>query len=185
MQRPALLVLCALALPVTVAVSHRASATAVTSASLPDLGPVPELTGGTGWLNGPPLRTADLRGRVLMIEVWTFGCYNCLNALPHVKETAARYRDAGLVTIGVHTPETERERVTDNVRRRVQELGVRFPVVLDNDFAIWRALGNQYWPSIYLVDRRGRIRFHHDGEGRYGAIDAAVKQLLAEPIPAD
>lgn len=184
MPRPALLVLSALVLPAAIAIASRTRPAAAATA-LPDLGPAPELSGGTQWLNGPPLRTADLRGRVVMIEVWTFGCYNCLNALPHVKATAARYRDAGLVTIGVHTPETDREKVPANVSRRVQELGVQFPVVLDNDFTIWNAFRNQYWPSIYLVDRKGRIRFHHDGEGRYDEIDAAVKQLLAEPARAD
>jgi thiol-disulfide isomerase/thioredoxin len=114
------------------------------------------------------------------VEIWTFGCYNCLNALPHIKETAAKYKEAGLVTIGVHTPEFDREKVPANVERRVRELGVVFPVVMDNDFAIWNAFENRYWPSVYIVDKQGRIRFHHDGEGRYADIDATVKALLAE-----
>lgn len=155
-------------------------AAAVARASLPDLGPMPELAGGTRWINSPALTRADLKGRVTMIEIWTYGCYNCLNALPHIKVTAARYKAAGLVTIGVHTPEFDREKIPANVERRVKELGVDFPVVMDNDFAIWRAFNNRFWPAVYLVDKQGRIRFHHDGEGRYSDIDAAVRDLLAE-----
>ncbi len=147
---------------------------------LPDLGPMPELAGGTQWFNGPPLRRSDLAGKVVMVEVWTYTCGNCLNALPYIKATAARYKSAGLVTIGVHTPESEGEKVAANVARRVQALGVEFPVVMDNDFAIWRAFDNRYWPSVYVIDRKGRIRFHHDGEGRYADIDAAVRALLTE-----
>jgi thiol-disulfide isomerase/thioredoxin len=147
---------------------------------LPDLGAMPELAGGTQWINSPAITKSALRGKVTMVEIWTYGCYNCLNALPHIKATAAKYRDAGLVTIGVHTPEFDREKVPANVMRRVRELGVTFPVVMDNDFAIWRAFGNRYWPAVYIVDKQGRIRFHHDGEGRYDDIDAAVRTLLAE-----
>ncbi len=159
-----------------------ASARAATTStpSLPDLGPLPELSGGTQWINSAPITRASLKGRVVMIEIWTFGCYNCLNALPHIKETAERYKAAGLVTIGVHTPEFDREKVPANVERRVKELGVAFPVVMDNDFAIWRSFNNRFWPSVYIVDKQGRIRFHHDGEGRYDDIDAAVRTLLAE-----
>jgi thiol-disulfide isomerase/thioredoxin len=152
----------------------------VTSPALPVLGVLPELSGGTHWINSAPVTKADLRGRVALIEVWTYGCYNCLNALPHIVATAAKYKSAGLVTLGVHTPEFDREKVVANVERRVRELGVTFPVVMDNDFAIWRAFDNRFWPSVYLIDKHGRIRFHHDGEGRYAEIDAAVRALLAE-----
>ena len=100
--------------------------------------------------------------------------------LADIKQTAAKYKDAGLITLGVHTPEFDREKVPANVERRVKELGVVFPVVMDNDFAIWRSLNNRYWPSVYIVDKQGRIRFHHDGEGRYDDIDAAVRAFLAE-----
>jgi thiol-disulfide isomerase/thioredoxin len=189
MSRPVLIASALVAIPVLIAVSRshpvlaaapdRLSAHA-TAALLPDLGPLPELAGGTGWINSPAITRAELRGHVAMIEIWTFGCYNCLNALPHIKETAAKYKAAGLVTIGVHTPEFDREKVAANVSRRVRELGVEFPVVMDNDFAIWRAFNNRYWPSVYIVDKQGRIRFHHDGEGRYDDIDAAVRALLAE-----
>ena len=147
---------------------------------LSDLGPLPSLEGGIGWINSPPISRESLRGQVAMIEIWTFACINCLHALPHVKETAERYRERGLVTIGVHTPELPRERSRANVEEAVKKLGVTFPVVLDNNFTIWRAFKNEYWPSVYLVDRKGRIRFHHDGEGQYAELDAAVALLLAE-----
>ena len=186
MHRRALLVTALLALPLSIVLANRqrpgraVSAATPPSAALPDLGPMPELVGGTHWINSAPLSRAGLMGHVTMVEIWTFGCYNCLNALPHIKETAARYKAAGLVTIGVHTPEFDREKVEANVERRVSELGVVFPVVMDNDFAIWRSFNNRFWPSVYIVDKHGRIRFHHDGEGRYDDIDAAVKTLLAE-----
>ncbi len=158
----------------------QAAAAPRSATALPVLGELPELNGGTGWINGAPVTRADLRGHVALIEVWTYRCYNCLNALPHILQTAARHKAAGLVTIGIHTPESDEEKIRENVERRAKQLGVTFPVVLDNDFAIWRALGNRFWPSIYIVDRQGRIRFHHDGEGRYDDIDAAVRSLLAE-----
>ncbi len=198
MRRRVLLVTAFAALPLSLLAANRlrpailASATAATgsgervgevarrSATLPDLGAMPELSGGTRWINSAPLTRAALQGKVAMIEVWTYGCYNCLNALPHIKETAARYKAEGLVTIGVHTPEFDREKVPANVERRVKELGVEFPVVMDNDFAIWRAFNNRFWPSVYIIDKKGRIRFHHDGEGKYAEIDAAVRELLAE-----
>ena len=147
---------------------------------LPDLGALPSLEGGIGWLNSAPITRESLKGKVTMVEIWTFACYNCLNALPHVKETAARYKDRGLVTIGVHTPELPRERIQANVERAVKDLGVVFPVVLDNNYTIWKAFNNEFWPSVYVIDRKGRIRFHHDGEGAYSELDAAVATLLAE-----
>ena len=186
MRRRALVVTALLAVPLSIALANRlhpagvGSAATTSSTKLPDLGALPELTGGTKWINSAPISRADLRGHVTLVEIWTFGCFNCLNALPHIKETAARYKAAGLVTIGVHAPEFDREKVPANVERRVQELGVVFPVVMDNDFAIWRGFNNRVWPSVYIVDKQGRIRFHHDGEGRYDDIDAAVRELLAE-----
>lgn len=187
MHRRLLLASSMLALPLAyVAAQQLRSAEAVSAppvlarATLPDLGAMPELSGGTEWINSPPISRAELLGKVVMIEIWTYSCYNCLNALPHIKTTAARHRAAGLVTIGVHTPEFDREKIPANVRRRVKELGVDFPVVMDNDFRIWKAFDNRYWPAVYIVDRKGRIRFHHDGEGRYEDIDAAVRTLLAE-----
>lgn len=146
----------------------------------PDLGPMPSIEGGTGWIGSVPLTNAGLRGSVVFVNFWTFECYNCLNALPHVKAMHAKYASQGLVVIGVHTPEFPRERVQANVRAAMQRLGVRHPVVTDNGFAIWRAFGNRYWPSAYIVDRQGRIRYHWDGEGKYEEQERVVQQLLSE-----
>ncbi len=118
------------------------------------------------------------------MNVWTFACYNCLNALPHIKAIAAKYRDRDVIVVGVHTPELARERVPVNVAEAVQKLGVTYPVVLDPNYTIWRAFDNEYWPSVYIADRQGRIRFHHFGEGEYDEEDRVVAQLLNEPAAA-
>ena len=143
-------------------------------------GGLPSLEGGTEWLNSPALTSESLRGKVVLVDFWTFACYNCLNALPHVKELYAKYKDRGFVVIGVHTPELARERVLSNVRREVVSLGIDYPVVIDNDSRIWRAFGNQYWPAAYYADATGRLRFHHFGEGRYDEQDKLVARLLDE-----
>ena len=151
----------------------------------PDEGPLPSFDGATGWLNTPgnaALSAESLRGKVV-VNVWTFACYNCLNALPRVKALAARYRGQDVVVVGVHTPELARERVPANVADAVRRLGVTYPVALDADFRVWRAFRNQYWPSVYIADRAGRVRFHHFGEGRYADEARVVQQLLAEPAP--
>lgn len=153
----------------------------------PDEGPLPLFAGATGWLNtrdGKELSPEALRGKVVVVNVWTFECYNCLNALPHVKALAAKYRDQDVVVVGVHTPELARERVPANVANAVARLGVTYPVALDANYSIWRAFQNEYWPSVYIADRRGRIRFHHFGEGRYDDEDRVVAQLLNEPRSA-
>ncbi|MBA3645240.1 MAG: redoxin family protein [Gemmatimonadaceae bacterium] len=150
----------------------------------PDEGPLPSFDGATGWLNtgaaGSPLTAEQLRGKVVVVNVWTFECYNCLNVLPHVKALAAKYRGRDVVVVGVHTPELARERVPGNVADAVRRLGVTYPVALDANYGIWRAFNNQYWPSLYIADKRGRIRFHHFGEGRYEDEDRVVEQLLSE-----
>lgn len=159
----------------------------------PDLGALPDFAGGAGWLNasalGVPIAegavtAASLRGKVVVVNVWTFACYNCLNALPHIRTLAERYRGREVVVIGVHTPELARERVPANVADAVRRLGVTYPVVLDPSYAIWRAFHNEYWPSVYIADRAGRIRFRHFGEGAYDEEDRVVAQLLAEPREA-
>jgi len=146
----------------------------------------PELSGGTQWLNTPreaPLTLAALRGKVVLVEFWTAGCYNCLNTLPWVKRWHARHQAAGLVVIGVHSPEFAYEHKEAYVRERIGTLGIRYPVVMDNAFRIWRAYNNRFWPTIYLIDKAGRIRYTHIGEGNYDVTEATIRRLLSEPAP--
>jgi thiol-disulfide isomerase/thioredoxin len=141
---------------------------------------MPELARGHEWINSSALTRESLRGKVVLVDFWTFECINCLHALPHVKELYTKYKDQGLVVIGVHTPELARERVPANVRSAVKELGITYPVVIDGDYAIWNAWRNRYWPAAYFVDAKGTVRYHHFGEGSYEEEDAVVRQLLAE-----
>ncbi|MGQ4584119.1 redoxin domain-containing protein [Lysobacter sp. F60174L2] len=143
-------------------------------------GNLPSLAGATGWLNSEPLDPASLRGKVVLIDFWTYSCINCLRALPHVREWADKYRDQGLVVIGVHAPEFAFERDPDNVRRAVSDLRVTYPVAIDNDYAIWRAFNNRYWPAHYFIDAQGRIRAHHFGEGNYAESEGIIRGLLQE-----
>jgi cytochrome c biogenesis protein CcdA/thiol-disulfide isomerase/thioredoxin len=143
-------------------------------------GELPSLSGASSWLNSAPLTPEALRGRVVVIDFWTYSCINCLRSLPYVEAWYSRYKDHGLVVIGVHTPEFAFERNEDNVRRAVSDLGISYPVALDNDYAIWRAFNNQYWPAHYFVDSTGRIRGHHYGEGDYDQSEQIIRQLLSE-----
>ena len=139
----------------------------------------PELSGGT-WINSEPLTLKSLRGRVVIVDFWTFACYNCRNALPAVKNWDARYRDKGVTVIGVHTPELDTERNLDNLRQEVAELGVHFPVMTDNDYSTWNAYRVSAWPTWFVIDKQGRIRWKHVGEGAYDETEEVIKQLLAE-----
>jgi thiol-disulfide isomerase/thioredoxin len=130
------------------------------------------------WLNSPPLTAEGLRGRVVLVDFWTYSCVNWLRTLPYVRAWEERYRDRGLVVVGVHAPEFGFEHDLDNVHRAASELGVGYPVVIDNDFTIWRSFENHYWPAVYLVDRDGRVRFHHFGEGAYEETERAIQRLL-------
>jgi thiol-disulfide isomerase/thioredoxin len=143
-------------------------------------GDLPGFDGGTEWINSGALSPQALRGKVVLVDFWAFMCYNCLNALPHVKELYAKYRDRGFVVIGVHTPELGPERVPQGVRDAVKRLGIMFPVVIDNDNKIWNAYHNQYWPAAYFADATGKLRFYNFGEGRYDEQDRVVAKLLAE-----
>ena len=149
-------------------------------APLPIEGRLPDLGGATAWLNSPPLSAQSLRGKVVLVDFWTFACINCQHALPHVQAWAEKYKDQGLVVVGVHSPEFAFERKVDNVKRAVHDLGIGFPVAIDNDFAIWRSFSNRYWPAHYFVDAQGRIRFHHFGEGEYERSEEVIRQLLEE-----
>ena len=168
-----------------------AGANAGADAPLPVEGTLPALDGATGWLNSPPLDRAQLRGKVVLIDFWTYSCINCLRAMPYVHEWERRYRDHGLVVIGVHTPEFAFERDPRNVMKAVQQLKVDYPVALDNQYAIWRAFNNNYWPAHYFVDAQGNIRAHQFGEGNYAHSEQVIRRLLTEagqtdlPAPAD
>jgi thiol-disulfide isomerase/thioredoxin len=143
--------------------------------------PAPELIGGGAWINSEPLTLAGLQqqGKVVLIDFWTYGCYNCANTLPYVKQWWDRYKDQGLVIVGVHTPEFDSERVLDNVQAAVKRQGVGWPVVQDNDYTIWRAYGNHYWPRFYLIDSRGQIVYDHIGEGAYEETERQIQAALA------
>ena len=139
----------------------------------------PELASGL-WINSEPLTLKSLQGRVVLIEFWTFACYNCQNTLPAVKKWDAQYRDKGLTIIGVHTPELDYESNIDNLRREVANLGLKYPIVTDNDYSTWKAYGVEAWPTVFLLDKQGRVRWTHVGEGAYKETEAAIKKLLAE-----
>jgi cytochrome c biogenesis protein CcdA/thiol-disulfide isomerase/thioredoxin len=147
---------------------------------LPVEGALPPLAGVTEWLNSPPLTVADLKGKVVLVDFWTYSCINCLRAIPYVRAWADKYRDQGLVVIGVHAPEFAFEKSITNVRGAVADLKIGYPVAIDNDYAVWRAFANQYWPAHYFIDGEGRIRHHHFGEGDYDESERVIQQLLAE-----
>jgi thiol-disulfide isomerase/thioredoxin len=147
---------------------------------LADEGPFPDLDGAIGWLNSPPLNPKSLRGRVVLIDFWTYTCINSLRPLPYVKSWAAKYKDAGLVVIGVHTPEFSFEKERVNVENALHELKVTYPVPIDSNYKIWQAFNNEYWPAQYLIDGKGRIRYHHFGEGEYAEFESVVQGLLRE-----
>lgn len=150
------------------------------AARLPVEGTVPPLAGATDWLNSRRLTTARLRGKVVLVEFWTYSCINWRRTMPYVRAWAEKYKDHGLVVIGVHAPEFAFERNVDNVRRAAAELKVRYPIAIDNDYAVWRAFKNQYWPAFYFIDAQGRIRHHEFGEGGYQESEIIIRQLLTE-----
>ncbi len=160
-----------------------------TAAMLPEPAPVrklgveghfPSLAGATEWINSPPLTPEALRGKVVLVDFWTYSCINCLRTLPYVRAWAEKYKDAGLVVLGVHSPEFAFEKRSANVRKATKDLGIDFPVALDNDFRIWRGFDNQAWPAFYFIDAQGRIRYHQFGENRYDKAEQIIQQLLAE-----
>jgi cytochrome c biogenesis protein CcdA/thiol-disulfide isomerase/thioredoxin len=161
--------------------STGAAAASVAAAPVLDReAPLPSLAGATAWLNSPPLTRASLRGKVVLVDFWTYSCINCLRALPYVKRWYETYKDHGLVVIGVHAPEFAFERDADNVRRAVGELGIAYPVAIDDDYAIWRGFANQYWPAHYFIDASGDIRAHHFGEGDYEGSERIIRELLTQ-----
>ncbi|MHA4967794.1 cytochrome c biogenesis protein DipZ [Pseudomonas extremorientalis] len=148
--------------------------------TLPIEGALPPLDGAVQWLNSPPLATEALKGKVVLVDFWTYSCINCLRTLPYVKAWAEKYRDQGLVVIGVHAPEFAFERDVNNVTQAMKDLGITYPVAIDNNYKIWRAFNNQYWPAHYFADAKGQIRYHHFGEGDYAESERVIQQLLRE-----
>jgi thiol-disulfide isomerase/thioredoxin len=149
-------------------------------APLPAEGYLPGFEGATGWLNSPPLTAEGLRGKVVLVDFWTYTCINWLRTLAYVRAWAERYQDRGLVVVGVHTPEFPFEQDVDNVRQAAEGMKVSYPIALDSDYAVWRAFSNRYWPAIYIADAQGRIRHHQFGEGGYDDCERGIQQLLRE-----
>lgn len=149
--------------------------------------PFYSLSGATGWINSKPIKAKELKGKVVLVDFWAYSCINCLRSLPYIEAWSQKYKDSGLVVIGVHTPEFGFGQKLDNVQRAVRKFGVTFPVALDSDYAIWKAFNNEYWPADYFIDARGKIRFTHFGEGDYAKAEQLIQQLLkersAQPMP--
>ncbi|MBN8952580.1 MULTISPECIES: cytochrome c biogenesis protein DipZ [unclassified Rhizobium] len=147
---------------------------------LPIEGPAPSLDGAVTWLNSQPLTTAELRGKVVLVDFWTYSCINCIRTIPYVRAWAEKYKDQGLVVIGVHAPEFAFEKNVDNVKKAIADFKIGYPVAIDNDYRIWRAFENNYWPAHYLIDANGQIRYQHFGEGNYRQTEQAIQDLLRE-----
>jgi cytochrome c biogenesis protein CcdA/thiol-disulfide isomerase/thioredoxin len=152
----------------------------VRSAPMTNEGSMPSLAGASAWLNSSPLAAADFRGRVLLVDFWTYSCINCLRSIPYVRAWFERYRERGFVVIGVHTPEFAFERDVANVKDALHDLNITYPVAIDNRYAIWKAFANEYWPAHYLIDAKGTVRYHHFGEGQYDETERVIQQLLNE-----
>jgi thiol-disulfide isomerase/thioredoxin len=150
------------------------------TAELPIEGELPSLVGATTWLNSQPLTVDELRGKVVLINFWTYTCINWLRQLPYVRAWAEKYKDQGLVVIGVHTPEFGFEHTIDNVHRALTDMRIDYPIAVDNEYAVWRAFENRYWPALYFIDKQGRIRHHQFGEGGYEQSEQVIQQLLSE-----
>jgi thiol-disulfide isomerase/thioredoxin len=150
------------------------------AAALPVEGDLPGFDGATGWLNSAPLATADLQGKVVLVDFWTYTCINWLRTLSYVRAWAQKYAEQGLVVIGVHTPEFSFEQDVDNVREAAEEMAVEYPIALDSDYAIWRAFDNSYWPAVYIADAQGQIRHHQFGEGGYEECERIIQRLVSE-----
>lgn len=141
----------------------------------------PEFTGIDNWLNSDPLTLAQLRGKVVLVDIWTYTCINCVRTLPYVTSWYQKYKDQGLEVVGVHTPEFPFERSSPNVQKAIERFGITYPVAQDNRYATWEAYRNQYWPAFYLIDKQGRIVYRHFGEGQYAETEAQIQRLLAQP----
>ncbi len=150
------------------------------SSMLPVEGQLPSLDGAVEWLNSKPLTAEQLRGKVVLVDFWTYSCINCIRSVPYVRAWAEKYKDQGVVVIGVHAPEFAFEKNIGNVKKAVEDFRLGYPIAVDNNFKIWRAFSNNYWPALYIADAKGQIRYHHFGEGNYDKSEAVIQQLLAE-----
>jgi thiol-disulfide isomerase/thioredoxin len=168
---------CLLSLPLRGPSVDQANAGAMLSAAHTPA-TAPNFVGIQAWFNSAPLNIADLRGKVVLVDFWTYGCYNCVNTLPYVTRLYDSYKDKGLVVVGVHTPELPFEKSAGNVQAAIKRHGIRYPVAQDNEYATWNAYHNQYWPAQYIVDQTGKIVFAHAGEGQYDEIERTVQKLL-------
>jgi thiol-disulfide isomerase/thioredoxin len=159
-----------------------AAAAALAGATAASAAPAvaPEFAGISQWLNSEPLTMQQLRGKVVLVNFWTYDCINCINTLPHVVKWHDKYKDKGLVVVGVHTPEYAFERKTDNVRAALKRFDIRYPVAQDNRYETWNAYRNRYWPAFYLVNKKGQVVYTHFGEGQYAQTEAKIQQLLAQ-----
>lgn len=168
---------------VAVLAASRAAALAspLSRVEAPATGAAPDFTGIDHWLNGPPQSLAQLRGKVVLVDFWTYTCINCIHTLPYVERWHEKYHAQGLAVIGVHTPEYPFERSTDKVRDAARRFGLTYPIAQDNEYATWRAYGNQYWPAFYLIDRSGHIVYRQFGEGDYEKTEAEIEKLIAQP----
>jgi thiol-disulfide isomerase/thioredoxin len=162
------------------AAAMKAAEATPAEAALPVEGSIPSLSGAVEWLNSAPLTPAELKGKVVLVDFWTYSCINCLRSIPYVRAWADKYKDQGLVVIGVHAPEFAFEKNIGNVKQAVAKLKIDYPVALDNDYAIWRAFNNEYWPADYFIDAKGQIRHHFFGEGDYAESEKVIQQLLAK-----
>lgn len=169
--------LCALAFGVTLSVAQEQPASPPRELADAQRA-APNFVGIDHWLNSAPLTITDLRGKVVLVDFWTYGCYNCVNTLPQVTRLYDVYKEKGFVVVGVHTPEFSFERSTSNVEAALKRHGIRYPVAQDNEFATWNAYRNQYWPAQYIVDQNGKIVFEHAGEGQYDEMERVVRRLL-------
>jgi thiol-disulfide isomerase/thioredoxin len=151
-----------------------------TESNLPVLGGMPSFDGAAGWLNSKPLALDQLRGKVVLVDFWTYSCINCIRTIPYVRAWAEKYKDQGLVIVGVHTPEFAFEKKVGNIEAAAKRFDINYPIVIDSDYRVWRAFGNSYWPAFYFIDGQGRVRYRQFGEGDYGKAEVVIQELLAD-----
>jgi thiol-disulfide isomerase/thioredoxin len=179
-RRVRLAIVAAIAGVMSFVVVVRSSAVAQDTQSIVGYSPLYGLSGATGWINSKRLTAKELKGKVVLIDFWDYSCINCIHAAPYIRAWAEKYKDSGLVVIGVHTPEFDFEKLMPNVQKAVQKFNITYPVALDNDYEIWKTFHNQYWPAEYFIDAKGKVRHEHFGEGNYDQSEQWIQELLKE-----